>query len=103
MCGGYALRLIVTQTVRTTLGTVSIASGASCEVSVPPPEKPCGVPRIDDRRVLSGLFWVLESGAPWRALSERYGARTTFYPLGAMAKGRASAKRHTAARRVTFR
>ena len=32
------------------------------------PNKPRGVPRVDDRRVLNGIFWVLRSGAPWRAL-----------------------------------
>ena len=30
------------------------------------PNKPHGVPRINDRRVLNGIFWVLRSGAPWR-------------------------------------
>ena len=25
-----------------------------------------GVPRVDDRCVLDGNFWVLRSGAPWR-------------------------------------
>jgi len=43
------------------------------------PSKPRGVPRLDDRRVLSGIFWVLRSGAPWRDLPERYGPRTTCY------------------------
>ena len=41
------------------------------------PNKPRGVPRVDDRRVLNGIFWVLRSGAPWRDLPERYGPRTT--------------------------
>jgi transposase len=27
------------------------------------PNKPRGVPRVDDRRVLNGIFWVLRSGA----------------------------------------
>ncbi len=36
------------------------------------PNKPRGVPRVDDRR-------VLRSGAPWRDLPERYGPRTTCY------------------------
>jgi transposase len=27
--------------------------------------KPRGIPRVDDRRVLNGIFWVLRSGAPW--------------------------------------
>jgi transposase len=43
------------------------------------PNKPSGVPRVDDRRVLNGIFWVLQSGAPWRDLPERYGPRTTRY------------------------
>ncbi len=40
------------------------------------PNKPRGVPRVDDRRVLNGIFWVLRSGAPWRDLPDRYGPRT---------------------------
>jgi transposase len=30
------------------------------------PNKPRGVWRTNDRRVLNGIFWVLRSGAPWR-------------------------------------
>jgi transposase len=37
------------------------------------PNKPCGVPRVNDRRVLDGIFWVLRSGAPWRDLPESSG------------------------------
>jgi transposase len=43
------------------------------------PNKPRGVPGVDDRRVLNGIFWVLRSGAPWCDLSDRYGPRTTCY------------------------
>ena len=32
------------------------------------PNKPRGVPRVNDPRVLNGIFWVLRSGAPWRDL-----------------------------------
>jgi transposase len=32
------------------------------------PNKPRGIPGVDDRRVLNGIFWVLRSGAPWRDL-----------------------------------
>src|SRR5947209_6851472 len=32
------------------------------------PNKPRGVPRANDRRVLKAFFWVLRSGAPWRDL-----------------------------------
>ena len=28
------------------------------------PNKPRGVPRVNDRRVVNGIFWVLRSGAP---------------------------------------
>jgi transposase len=43
------------------------------------PNKPRGVPRVDERRVLNGIFWVLRSGAPWRDLPENYGPHTTCY------------------------
>jgi transposase len=43
------------------------------------PNKPRGVRRVNDRRVLNGIFWVLRSGAPWRDLPENYGPRTTYY------------------------
>jgi transposase len=37
------------------------------------PNKPRGVPRVNDRRVLNGIFWVLRSGAPWRDLPDNFG------------------------------
>jgi len=37
------------------------------------PNKPRGVPRVNDRRVLNGIFWVLRSGAPWRDLPDGFG------------------------------
>src|SRR5215831_20049212 len=37
------------------------------------PNKPRGVPRVNDRRVLNGIFWVLRSGAPWRDLPNNFG------------------------------
>ena len=43
------------------------------------PNKPRGVRRVNDRRVLNGIFWVLRSGAPWRDLPENYGPYTTCY------------------------
>jgi transposase len=44
------------------------------------PNKPRGVPRVDDRRVLNGIFWVLRTGAPWRALPKaEFGPYTTCY------------------------
>jgi transposase len=43
------------------------------------PNKPRGVPRVNDRRVLNGIFWVLRSGAPWRDLPDKFGPYTTCY------------------------
>jgi transposase len=43
------------------------------------PNKPRGIPRVDDRRVLNGIFWVSRSGAPWRDLPVTYGPGTTWY------------------------
>ena len=42
------------------------------------PNKSRGVRRVNDRRVLNGI-WVLRSGAPWRDLPVCYGPRTTCY------------------------
>ncbi|QOZ73151.1 IS5 family transposase [Bradyrhizobium arachidis] len=43
------------------------------------PNKPRGVPRVNDSRVLNGIFWVLRSGAPWRDLPTAFGPYTTCY------------------------
>ena len=43
------------------------------------PNKPRGVPRVDDRRVLNGIFYILRTGSPWRDLPTRYGPYTTVY------------------------
>ncbi len=43
------------------------------------PNKPRGVPRVNDRRVLNSIFWVLRSGAPWRDLPVAFGPYTTCY------------------------
>lgn len=43
------------------------------------PNKPRGVARTDDRRVLNAIFYVLRTGSPWRDLPERYGPYTTAY------------------------
>jgi transposase len=37
-----------------------------------PPEKP-GRPNDDHRRILNGILWILNSGAPWRDLPRHYG------------------------------
>ena len=43
------------------------------------PDKPRGVARVDDRRVINGIFYVLRTGSPWRDLPDRYGPYTTVY------------------------
>ena len=43
------------------------------------PCKPRRVKRVDDRRVLNGIFWILRSGAPWRDLPNCFGPYTTCY------------------------
>ncbi len=43
------------------------------------PNKPRGVPRVDDRKVLNGVFWRLRTGSPWADIPERYGPPTTCY------------------------
>jgi transposase len=35
--------------------------------------------RIDDRKMLNAIFYVLRTGVPWRDLPERYGPYTTAY------------------------
>ena len=41
------------------------------------PNKPRGVPRADDRKVLNGIYWRLRTGSPWADIPERYGPATT--------------------------
>jgi len=48
------------------------------------PNKPRGVPRVNDRRVLNGIFWILRSGAPWRDLPDDFGL---LQPLRSLATG----------------
>ena len=41
------------------------------------PNKPRGVPRADDRKVLNGIYGRLWTGSPWADIPERYGPPTT--------------------------
>jgi transposase len=43
------------------------------------PNKPRGVPRVDDRRVINGILWRFRTGSPWADIPERYGPYTTCY------------------------
>jgi len=56
---------------------ITLTRGANAFIAAS--NKPRGVPRVNDRRVLNGIFWVLCSGAPWRDLPENYGPYTTCY------------------------
>jgi transposase len=42
-------------------------------------EKGFGRPRRDERTLLNGIFWMLNSGSSWRDLPERYGPWQTVY------------------------
>jgi transposase len=45
-----------------------------------PPQKPMtGRPRHDHRTVLTGILWVIRSGASWRAMPREYGKWETVY------------------------
>jgi transposase len=43
------------------------------------PNKSRGVKRVDDRRVINGIFHVLRTGIPWADLPGEYGPPTTIY------------------------
>ena len=43
------------------------------------PNKPRGIPRVDDRCVLNGIFWVLRSRGAVAGPAGIYGPRTTCY------------------------
>jgi transposase len=45
-----------------------------------PPQKPTtGRPRHEHRTVLTGILWVVRSGASWRAMPADYGTWETAY------------------------
>ena len=43
------------------------------------PNKPRGVPRVDDRRVISGIIHVVKSGGRWVDAAACYGSRKTLH------------------------
>ena len=43
------------------------------------PNKPRGVPRVDDRRVISGIIHVIRNGLMWRDAPSEYGPHKTLY------------------------
>ena len=52
------------------------------------PNKPRGVPRVDDRRVISGIVHVIRNGLMWRDAPAAYGPhKTLVQPLRALESG----------------
>ena len=43
------------------------------------PNKPRGVPRVDDRRVISGIIFCLQRGYRWSDVPAEYGPAKTLY------------------------
>ena len=43
------------------------------------PNKPRGVPRVDDRRVISGIIHIIRNGLMWRDAPASYGPHKTLY------------------------
>lgn len=43
------------------------------------PTSASGAPRVDDRRVISGILFVLGTGCPWRDCPPEYGPPMTVY------------------------
>jgi hypothetical protein len=53
------------------------------------PNKPRGVARVDDRRVINGILWRFRTGSPWADIPERYGpAHHLLQSLCALAQSR---------------
>lgn len=54
------------------------AAWARLEPLMPPTDRPGGRWR-DHRMTLNGMFWVINSGAPWRDMPQRYGQWKAVY------------------------
>ena len=48
------------------------------------PNKTRGKKRVDDRRVINGIFYVLRTGIPWADLPQPYGPPPTVYTPAAI-------------------
>ena len=46
---------------------------------VPKPKKKSGRPRKGDRKIMSGIFYLLVTGCQWKALPRFYGAPSTVH------------------------
>jgi len=50
-----------------------------CKINVLLPDRPRGVPRVDDRRVLSGIIFCIQRGYRWSDVPPEYGPSKTLY------------------------
>lgn len=51
-----------------------------CELLPPDPPRPKGGrPRMDRRKALQGIFWVLDNGAKWKDLPKGFGAKSSVH------------------------
>lgn len=51
-----------------------------CEHIPDPPRDPRGGrPPADQRRVVAGIFWMLDNGAKWKGLPARFGRKSTVH------------------------
>ena len=55
--------------------------------------KPHGKPRVDDRRVLSGIIFINRNGLRWRDAPAEYGPHKTLYTVGSGGVTKASSRR----------
>jgi len=46
---------------------------------LPKPKKKAGRPRKDDKKIMSGIIYVLRTGCQWKALPRFYGAPSTVH------------------------
>src|SRR5215207_8806369 len=56
-----------------------LSDGAWAGIKPPLPRGKPGKPRVDDRRVISGILHVLKVGGRWRDVPLDYGPATTIY------------------------
>ncbi len=51
-----------------------------CERIPDPPHSPLGGrPAADKRRVIQGIFWMLDNGAKWKDLPSEFGSKSTVH------------------------
>ena len=68
------MRLTLYEEARALRSTVGAAGPL-----LPAPAPQAGRPVGDDRTLLNGIFWRLNTGAPWRDLPRRYGPWQTAF------------------------